>query len=114
MVTGTAPSSFSVNGGGIAPGKTASLQINNGQLQLVVTPGPTITGINLRGPTLTLTATNGAAGEQYVLLESTNIALPLNQWKPILTNNYDNNGDLNLSTNIVSPNNPMEFYLLSP
>jgi autotransporter-associated beta strand protein len=114
MVTGTAPSSFTINGGGIAPGKTASLQINNDQLQLVVAPGPRITGVSLHGPTLTLTGTNGMARGQYVLLESTNIALPLSQWIPVLTNNFDNKGDLNLSTNIVNPNNPMEFYLLSP
>jgi len=38
--------------------------------------------------------------------------LPLGQWTPILTNNFDGSGDLNLVTNIINPANPLEFYLL--
>ncbi len=82
----------------------------------VTTPAPSapaITGINLSGTTLTLTATNGQLNGQFVLLESTNLALPVNQWTPVLTNSFDNNGDLNLSTNIVNPGNPQMFYILS-
>lgn len=73
---------------------------------------PHITGIKLNGPTLTMTANNGPAGGQFRLVGSTNLTLPKNQWKPILTNNFDSNGDLNLSTNVISLNNPLEFYLL--
>ena len=113
-VAGTAPS-VTVSGGGVITGATASLQINGGALQLVVAamPVPRITGISLNGTTLTITATNGVAGGQYVLLESTNIALPLNQWTPVLTNIFDGSGDLDLSTNIINPGNAIEFYILS-
>jgi type 1 fimbria pilin len=80
---------------------------------LVVTPPmPQITGININGTTLTITATNGADGGQFVLMDSTNLLLPLSQWTPILTNNFDGSGNLNLSANIINPNNPQEFYLL--
>jgi autotransporter-associated beta strand protein/parallel beta-helix repeat protein len=110
-VGGTLPSSVTVSGGGIAGGTTMELQVSGGALQLVVkSPAlPAVfTGFSISGTTLTMTATNGAAGGQYVLLESTN----LNQWTPILTNTFDGSGNLNLSTNIINPNSPLEFYLL--
>ncbi|HTR41674.1 MAG TPA: autotransporter-associated beta strand repeat-containing protein [Pseudomonadales bacterium] len=112
-VSGVLPSSFAVNGSGIAAGATASLATNDGALELVVTlPVPRITGMNVSGTTLTMTATNGPANGQFVLIGSTNLALPLNQWMPILTNSFDGNGNLNFSTNIINPDNPLEFYLL--
>ncbi|HXF11102.1 MAG TPA: autotransporter-associated beta strand repeat-containing protein, partial [Desulfuromonadaceae bacterium] len=92
-----------------------SMLASNGTLAVVSTgpaPTPQITGISLNGTTLTISATNGSVGGQYTLLQSTNIALPLSQWTPVLTNNFDNNGDLNLSTNIVDPNNNHTFYIL--
>lgn len=88
---------------------------SNGTLAVVSTgppPTPHITGISLTGATLTLTATNGSAGSAYVLLQSTNVALPLAQWTPVLTNNFDGNGNLNLSTNVVDPGNQQNFYIL--
>jgi autotransporter-associated beta strand protein len=113
-VGGTLPSSFTVTGNGIAGGTTAALQMSGGALELVVTPPtPHITSVSLNGATLNITATNGAANGSYVLLESTNVTLPLNQWVRVLTNNFDGNGNANLSTNILSPASPLEFYLLS-
>src|ERR1039458_4877756 len=38
------------------------------------------------------------------------LANPLNQWTPILTNNFDGSGHLNLSTNVINPSVPQEFY----
>jgi parallel beta-helix repeat protein len=82
-------------------------------LTIVPAPSPAlITSIGVNGTTLTLTATNGAAGGRFVLLGTTNLLLPLNQWTPILTNNFDGNGNLNLSTNVVDPKTPLTFYLL--
>jgi hypothetical protein len=78
-----------------------------------VTPTPVITSISLSGTTLTINATNGPASGSYALLQSTNVALPLNQWTPVFTNNFDGSGDIiNLSTNIVDPNLPQTFYIL--
>jgi hypothetical protein len=73
---------------------------------------PHITGMKTNGKTLTMTATNGTPGGQFTLVSNTNLSLPLNQWKPILTNNFDNNGSLSLSTNIINLNTPLEFYFL--
>jgi autotransporter-associated beta strand protein len=93
---------------------TSSLTVN-GTLKVVPAGPPPqahITGISLSGTTLTITATNGSASGQYVLLASTNVALPLAQWTPVLTNNFDGSGNLNLSTNIVNPANAQTFYIL--
>jgi fibronectin-binding autotransporter adhesin len=108
------PSSFTVTGGGVQAGLNTSLVNTGTSLNLVVaapTP-PVITGIRVSGVTLTITATNGAVGGSYTLLESTNLLLPLNQWTPVFTNNFNGSGDINLSTNVVNPNNPQMFYLL--
>jgi hypothetical protein len=74
-------------------------------------PTPVLTKIGITGTTLNLSATNGARGGQYVLQARTNLAL--GQWVPVLTNFFDGNGNLNLSTNIVNPALPKQFYRLS-
>jgi len=90
---------------------TSNLAVN-GTVSVVSSSPPHITGIAVSGTTLTIVATNGPANGQFVMLESTNVALPLGQWTRVLTNSFNASGDLNLSTNIVSPNNPREFYIL--
>jgi autotransporter-associated beta strand protein len=111
-VTGTVPA-VTITGNGIAPGQVASLSINNDALYLVVSPPiPQITGFSVNGTNLTIAATDGPAGGTYTLLQSTNLLLPLNQWTPVLTNDFDNYGDLDLSTNIINPANPAMFYIL--
>jgi hypothetical protein len=71
-----------------------------------------ITSIAVSGTTLSITATNGPVNSSYVLLESTNLLLPLAQWTPALTNTFNSGGGLNLSTNIINRNNAQEFYIL--
>ncbi len=98
-----------------ASGVTWSFNPTNGVATVVSVPAkpvPYITYISLSGTTLTINATNGAANGQYVLLESTNLTLPRAQWTPVLTNVFDNYGNLSLSTNIVNSGIPLEFYLL--
>ena len=116
-VGGTAPSSVTVTGGGIAASTTASLQISGGMLNLVVssgsgpTPQPKITKISISGTTLTINAMNGVNGAQFTLYGTTNLLQPL-PWTPIFTNNFNGSGNLNLSTNIIVPGNPHEFYYI--
>jgi autotransporter-associated beta strand protein len=74
-------------------------------------PTPVLTKINITGTTLNLSATNGAHGGQYVLQARTNLVL--GQWVSVLTNFFDGSGNLNLSTNIVNPALPKQFYRLS-
>ncbi len=89
--------------------------ISNGTLY--VTTGtpisvPAITSIKLSGSTLTITGTNGTDSGSYILLGTTNVAQPLANWTPILTNSFDSSGNLNLSTNIINPAVPGEFYII--
>jgi hypothetical protein len=82
----------------------------NGTLSIVSTV-PRIVSIGVNGMTLTIMATNGPANTSYVLMETTNLLTPL-PWIPVLTNTFNNNGVLNLSTNIINPNTPDEYYIL--
>jgi autotransporter-associated beta strand protein len=95
-----------------SPGPGLKYTFANGILSVAVgsKPVPHITSISLSGTTLTISGTNGAGGGQYVLLGSTNVARPLSQWTPLLTNTFDVSGNF---TNIVNLASPLEFYLLS-
>jgi fibronectin-binding autotransporter adhesin len=69
-----------------------------------------ITSVSVLGTTLNITATNGLAGGQYVLVGATNLTMPVSQWVPLLTNTFNASGGLNLSTNIINPAVPQEFF----
>ena len=101
-----------------SPGAGLAYQFDpaTGKLTVVTSTArsvPRITNISLSGTTLTISGTNGTANGTYVLLGSTNVALPLSQWTPLLTNSFDGSGNLNLQTNIVNPALPNQFYILS-
>jgi glucose/arabinose dehydrogenase len=72
---------------------------------------PRFNSVQLAGTNLVFTGTNGWPGQNYYLLTSTNLALPVNQWKSILTNPFDPVGNFNL-TNPMNPGTPALFYLL--
>ena len=76
------------------------------------TPTPRITSISVSGTTLNISATHGSNNGQYVLLTTATLGTPLNQWTPILTNNLDSAGNLNLSTNILSSGVHQQFFIL--
>lgn len=100
-------------------GYAVSLEDNTGNstidLRVVSTskPKPFVTGFGVVGTTLTLQGTNGASGGEYVVLGSTNVALPLAQWTPLFTNVFAPDGSFNLSTNILNPALPRQFFILS-
>jgi hypothetical protein len=71
-----------------------------------------ITGIAVNGNSLTIASTNGVPHGAFTLMESTNLLLPVSQWRPVLTNIFNASGDLNLTTNIIHPGAPDEFYLI--
>jgi hypothetical protein len=90
----------------------ALMLLNLGTNPIPVMPRPQITGISLNGTTLTVSGMNGFPGGTYYLLMSTNAAIPMSQWTPILTNAFDGQGNLSLSTNIVRAGDVQEFYVL--
>ena len=68
-------------------------------------------GISVSGTTLTLRATSGTPNGPWILLSSTNVTLPLIQWRTNSTGNYDGSG--NFSTNLVNTaTNKAEFFRL--
>jgi predicted alpha-1,2-mannosidase len=74
-------------------------------------PAPYITRVTADGTSLSLSATNGAASGPWILLQSTNLALPLSQWQTNCMGNFDSSG--NLSTNLLNAaTNGREFYIL--
>jgi hypothetical protein len=73
---------------------------------------PRFTSIAVSGPTLSFAATNGPANGSFVLLGSSSLTVPLTSWTPVLTNSFDGNGAVTLSTNVVSSSNPLQFYIL--
>ena len=60
---------------------------------------------------LILSGSGGVTNGAYQVLASTNIALPLNQWTPIATNQFDSSGNF-IFTNAVPTNAPQRFFLL--
>jgi len=48
----------------------------------------------------------------YYLLTSTDVTKPRSQWTRVLTNNFDANGNLSLSTNVINPAEAQRFYIL--
>ena len=70
------------------------------------------TRIAVTGRTLTIAAKNGPPNGGFTLLASADLTLPLAQWTPILTNSFGATGAMSLSTNVVDPGNPRQFYVL--
>jgi hypothetical protein len=73
---------------------------------------PRITGMVLNGARgLHISATNGTPGGVWILMQSTNVSLPMSQWQTNTLGNFDSSG--NLSTNLANTaTNLQEFYLL--
>jgi fibronectin-binding autotransporter adhesin len=92
---------------------TNNLAVNGTISASVVTgppPQPHITSISLTGTNLVINGTNGLGGEQYNLLTTTNLALPLTSWTVLPTNTFSS---ANFSlTNGVNPGAPQSFYIL--
>jgi len=72
---------------------------------------PQITGVGATRTALSITAMNGSAGGSWLLLQSTNLALPLRQWQTDCAGTFDGNGQL--STNLVNiATDSQQFYIL--
>jgi fibronectin-binding autotransporter adhesin len=86
--------------------------LTNGILSIVssVVPQPGITSISLSGTSLIINGTNGLAGEQYNILTTTNLTLPLAQWTVLPTNTFSA-GTFSL-TNSVDSSVPQSYYII--
>jgi hypothetical protein len=95
-------------------GGSSSAQVNLFQVRditVATAPAqPVITGIKLQGTNLIISGTNGSTIYQSVLLTSTNVALPLANWIPVVTNTF---ASATFSiTNSVNPQARQNYYTL--
>jgi autotransporter-associated beta strand protein len=101
---------------GLTPSNASSYGITNvgNQVLLQYTSSgpaqPHMTGISLSGGNLVISGTNGTSGDNFVVLTTTNVALPLSQWTPVATNMF---GGSNFSfTNPINGSLPHSFYII--
>lgn len=80
---------------------------------ITVVPKPTISSVTTSGGSLVLGGLDGIAGQQYRVLSSTNMTLPLASWTPVWTNVFANDGSYSY-TNSSPTNNASFFILVSP
>ena len=84
---------------------------------LTVTALPfSIHRFGVTGTNLALTGVGGGPNWPYLVYASTNLALPLSQWTPILTNVYDTNGRFSVVialTNTLDPAAAWQFFVLA-
>jgi hypothetical protein len=74
---------------------------------------PGIAGVSVTGSNLVLDAINGQSGHTYIVLTSTNLALPFSQWTPAATNLLSASGNFSITlSNTVSAELPQRFYIL--
>jgi PKD repeat protein len=105
-VVGTNTVSLVVNGAG---GSSANTQAN----YIVVKPKPALGKPVLSGTSLILSGVNGPAGQQYRILSTTNVALPLASWTPVYTNTFNSDGSYGY-TNSTLVNKAGFLLLVSP
>lgn len=100
--------------GRLPNGVTANLQDTGSSIQLVVTsvaaPQPHITGFSLSGGSLIINGTNGLSREQYNVLSTTNLLLPLSQWTVGPTDTFGGNSFT--ISNTINAGLPHEYYLI--
>jgi hypothetical protein len=88
-------------------------QTNYGATNFTLVAGngkPIFATFNLSGTNLIFYGTGGTAGSNYVILASTNLALPLASWTALTTNRFNGNGQLHF-TNPVSSTKPRQFFI---
>jgi hypothetical protein len=71
---------------------------------------PQIGTINVMAGNLQFSGTGGLASGTYHVLCTTNLALPLSSWTPVLTNTFDTGGNFNVSLPVGA--DPNQYYII--
>jgi hypothetical protein len=101
---------YTVTINGISGGQTHSTNITFTVTSTNAPARPVIVSMKWSGTNLIFSGTNGTAGSAFAVLASTNLALPVNQWTPLVTNTFGS-GNFNV-TNGVNPAGLKNFYIL--
>jgi PKD repeat protein len=92
------------------PGGTASA---TNSVDIQVLPKPSIGSVTMSAGSLVLNGTGGISGQQYRILTSTNVALPLSSWTTMETGAFAADGSYSY-TNSTPTNQASFFILVSP
>jgi hypothetical protein len=65
------------------------------------------------GNQVIINGAGGFSGATYRIVTATNVALPLPQWAPIVTNQFSTNGGFSY-TNVIQPNPGAQFFRAVP
>ena len=103
-----APGNYTLNVVGTSAGLSHTSGVN---LVVKRPPPPLIRGFVVSGTNLVINGGGSTPGRMYYVLASTNVALPVDLWPRIVTNNFDGGGNFQF-TNALNPNAPQQFYLL--
>ena len=90
---------------------TSQLLVNGTIAVAAFTSRPEFGNVLRSGSDFVMTGSNGPPGMTFYVLSSTNIATPLPQWTPVLTNAFDASGNFSV-TNLIDPATPQRFFLL--
>jgi len=78
-------------------------QLNIGELNVVAAPSqPVVNNVMVSNGNLVFSGTNGTVNGSYVVLVSTDLAVPIAGWLPLATNAFDANGTFSV-TNAIFP-----------
>jgi hypothetical protein len=88
-----------------------SVVLTNFTIVIAPSTPPVLSGVFLSGTNLIFTGTNGTAGENYLVLTATNLALPITNWTVLATNQFGSGGAVNF-TNPLDANSPQNFFRL--
>jgi rhamnogalacturonan endolyase len=83
----------------------------SGAISVVLVTMPVIRSASISINGIELGGTGGVGSANFYLLGTTNLAAPLTNWTPLLTNQFDNSGNFNF-TNAMNTNFPQSFYML--
>jgi autotransporter-associated beta strand protein len=87
--------------------------VADGSISVAATtvPRPVITNLVASGSSIVFKGTNGIPNAPYYVMASTNMAVPLVNWTPMLTNRFDADGRFTITLPIV-PDIANRFYSL--
>ena len=101
---------YTVSETATGPGGTAS---KTNTAYVVVLPNPRIGSANMSAGSFVLSGSGGSSGNQYRILTSTDVALPLSSWTTATTSAFAPDGSYSY-TNSVATNLASFFILVSP
>jgi hypothetical protein len=116
-ITNFSVDKFSVDASAFAndlAGGKFSVQTNGNSLLLVFTsrpPPPVFADIVFNGANLVFSGSGGVTGDNYLVLTTTNLSLPLADWTRLVTNQFEAGGGFRF-TNRPAANSPQQFYML--